>query len=74
MGKYLDKDYSLEGLGQRMDNVEDLIKGVVEPVAKIGKLIERWAPIMVVAAVSSGWIGGKFGAFLDAVTKLAGWH
>ena len=74
MGKYPDRDYSLEGLGRRMDNVEELISGVVEPVKEISTLVKRWAPILVVAAASNGYSNTHRGGFLTAVFKAAGWQ
>ena len=71
MGQYKDRDYSLEGLGKRVDNLEDTVYPVKDSIDRIVKLIERWAPILVMAAVSSGWVGGKFGAFLDYCLKHA---
>lgn len=73
MGKYPDRDYTLDGLGRRMDNVEDLITGVVEPVKEIVTLVKRWAPILVVAAASNGYISAHLGGFLGAVFQGAGW-
>lgn len=65
MGKYQDRDYSLDGLGKRVDHLEDTVYPVTDAIRELKDTIKKWAPVMFMGLISSGYVGGRFGAFLD---------
>jgi hypothetical protein len=73
-GKYPDRDYSLRGLGARMDDVEDTQAQYAELIAAIAKLISYirfWAPVLAAGAVGSVATNRDILAALGSVIRAA---
>lgn len=65
-GKYHDRDYSLRGLGTRVDVIEDLIKDFEQIGDSIKKTVKVWGGAVVVALIASGAVNPQTGKFLAA--------
>lgn len=50
-----------------LEHSRDTINDMADTVAKIAKYIKVWAPMVGTAAVTSGIVSGRWGAFLSAL-------
>jgi hypothetical protein len=69
-----EKRLTLSSLDKRVEALEGAVKDIHEisvTSKKVLGLIKVWAPIIATAAVTSGLVNGKVGAFLAALIGIA---
>lgn len=74
-GKYPDRDYTLKGLGMRVDALEDEMHQNRELIAAVGRLVKMvkiWGPILAASVLTGTAVNPNIQAALEAVFKAMG--
>jgi hypothetical protein len=69
VGKYPDRDYSLKGLGMRIDALEehrDENKELIETIKTVIKLVKIWGPILTASMLGGTAVNPNVWKFLLA--------
>lgn len=75
VGKYPDRDYSPQGIANRVDAAEDALIAlgdIADVVQSVKRAVKFWGPTILAGVVSSGIVGGKWGDFFAIIGKAIG--